>query len=162
GRRALPRAGGAHRAGADPGDRGREGFAGVASRGDLRPAGGGHMSRARGIDALLTHQIGLDPSTVGSSLIARGLQSRMSGLGVSSRQDYGQLRRSSGEELQKLIEEIVVPESWFFRDDRPFAFLREQVVSRWLVEPDQPTLRVLSLPCAGGEEPYSIAMTLLD
>ena len=28
-------------------------------------------------------------------------------------------------ELQALIEEVVVPESWFFRDERPFQWLRE-------------------------------------
>jgi chemotaxis protein methyltransferase WspC len=65
-------------------------------------------------------------------------------------------------ELQALIEEVVVPESWFFRDERPFQWLADHVRERWLAQPARPPLRVLSLPCAGGEEPYSIAITLLD
>ena len=56
----------------------------------------------------------------------------------------------------------MVPESWFFRDRRPFEWLREYVRTAWLNNPERPPLRVLSLPCAGGEEPYSIAMTLRD
>jgi chemotaxis protein methyltransferase WspC len=120
------------------------------------------MSRARGVDALLTQQMGLDPSTVGSSLISRGLQARMSELGLGDQDEYERVLRGSREELQNLIEEIVVPESWFFRDDRPFGFLREHVEARWLANPGARPLRALSLPCAGGEEPYSIAMAFLD
>ena len=68
----------------------------------------------------------------------------------------------SESELQALIEEVVVSESWFFRDERPFEWLRESVCSRWVKSPFCPSLRVLSLACASGEEPYSIAMLLLD
>ena len=69
---------------------------------------------------------------------------------------------SSELELQALIEEVVVSESWFFRDERPFDCLREYIRKRWLDNPLQPPVRVLSLACAGGEEPYSIAMVLQD
>ncbi len=68
----------------------------------------------------------------------------------------------SESELQALIEEVVVSESWFFRDERPYQWFREYIRGRWLTDLLRPTLRILSLPCAGGEEPYSIAMTLRD
>ena len=112
--------------------------------------------------ALLTQRIGLDPESVGASLIERGLQARKSALGLGEGDDYDRIVRSSGEELQELIEEVVVPESWFFRDDRPFTHLQDHVRTRWLIEPDRTPLRVLSLPCAGGEEPYSIAIALRE
>ena len=35
--------------------------------------------------------------------------------------------RRSESELQALIEEVVVSESWFFRDERPFQWFREYV-----------------------------------
>ncbi len=77
---------------------------------------------------------------------------------------YGCIRAlgcvQSESELQALIEEVVVSESWFFRDERPFQCFREYVRARWLNDPLRPPLRILSLACAGGEEPYSIAMTL--
>ena len=70
--------------------------------------------------------------------------------------------RRSEPELQELIEEVVVPESWFFRDERPFQWLREYVRERWLSDPSASAAPGLESACAGGEEPYSIAMTLLD
>ena len=61
-----------------------------------------------------------------------------------------------------MIEEVVVPESWFFRDERPFRWLADHVRARWITSPGRPPLHALSLPCAGGQEPYSIAITLRD
>jgi chemotaxis protein methyltransferase WspC len=68
----------------------------------------------------------------------------------------------SESELHALIEEVVVPESWFFRDERPFRWLGDYARQHWLNQPARPPLRVLSLACAGGEEPYSIAITLRE
>ncbi|AGA28992.1 CheR family methyltransferase [Singulisphaera acidiphila] len=120
------------------------------------------MSGTRSVDELLTERIGLDPGSVGSSLVARGLEARMSALGLNDRNEYERHLSGSGEEFQALVEEVVVPESWFFRDDRPFTFLQDQARSKWLIDPSRPPLRVLSLPCAGGEEPYSIAIALRE
>ena len=86
----------------------------------------------------------------------------MTDLGLDDIGIYECRVRESESELQSLIEEVVVSESWFFRDERPFQWFREYVRARWLDDPHRPPLRILSLPCAGGEEPYSIAMTLRD
>ena len=76
---------------------------------------------------------------------------------------YERWVRQSESELQSLIEEVVVSESWFFRDERPYQWFREyRPPAAGLTTLLRPPLRVLSLPCAGGEEPYSIAMTLRD
>ena len=56
----------------------------------------------------------------------------------------------------------MIPESWFFRDERPFDWLADHVRARWVGDPSRAPLRALSLACAGGEEPYSIAITLRD
>jgi chemotaxis protein methyltransferase WspC len=114
------------------------------------------------IERLLARRIGLDPVAVGSHLIARATRHRMRELGLDDLGAYERHVRQSEAELQALIEEVVVPESWFFRDERPFQWLREFARARWLADPARPPLRVLSLPCAGGEEPYSIAITLRD
>jgi chemotaxis protein methyltransferase WspC len=116
----------------------------------------------RGIEGLLATRIGLDPIAVGSPLILRAARRRMKELGLDNLGEYERRLSQSELELQELIEEVVVPESWFFRDERPFQWLREYVRQRWLKDPLRPPLRVLSMPCAGGEEPYSIAVTLLD
>ena len=122
------------------------------------------MSEAptRIVERLLAERIGLDPSSIGDALIARGVQSRMAALGLRSRAEYDRALREREGEIQALVEEVVVPESWFFRDDRPFEVLTEFARLGWLADRDRPPLAALSLPCAGGEEPYSIAITLLE
>ncbi len=114
------------------------------------------------VERLLAERIGLDPSSVGEGLIARGVHARMIALGLRSRADYERTLLDRGDEVQALVEEVVVPESWFFRDDRPFQVLDCFARSGWLTDPGRPLLTALSIPCAGGEEPYSIAMTLLE
>lgn len=114
------------------------------------------------VEQRLAQRIGLDPATVGRGLIARALHARMSALGVRSLEAYVQGLDTSEDEFQALIEEVVIPESWFFRDDCPFALFQEHVRTGWLADLTRPRLRVLSVPCAAGEEPYSIALALLD
>src|ERR1700678_820044 len=112
------------------------------------------------LQKLLAGRAGLDPLSVGSPLILRAIRQRMKELGLEERGAYERWVRESDSELQLLIEEIVVSESWFFRDARPYQCFREYVQAHWVDDPRRPTLRVLSLPCASGEEPYSIVMTL--
>jgi chemotaxis protein methyltransferase WspC len=114
------------------------------------------------IERLLASRIGLDPVSIGSPMILRAAQQRMKELGLLDITAYEHQVRQSEAELQALIEEVVVSESWFFRDERPFRWFREYVREHWLNDQLRSPLRVLSLPCAGGEEPYSIAMTVLD
>ncbi|HEX3449580.1 MAG TPA: CheR family methyltransferase [Isosphaeraceae bacterium] len=114
------------------------------------------------IEGLLASRLGLDPVSVGPKQIARAVQQRMQELGLADVGEYESWVRKSESELQALIEEVVVSESWFFRDERPFQYFRDYVRERWLNDPLRPPLRVLSLACAGGEEPYSIAIGLRE
>ncbi len=114
------------------------------------------------IEALLRKKIGLDGSTIGSRQIARAIETRRLACGLPDQQTYLQKLQTSPQELEALIETVVVLETWFFRDRQPFGFLSRYVISEWLPNPKHPILRVLSIPCSTGEEPYSIAMTLLD
>jgi chemotaxis protein methyltransferase WspC len=114
------------------------------------------------VERMLAERIGLDPSSVGDALIARGVHARMAALGLRSKLEYDRALLDRGDEVQALVEEVVVPESWFFRDDRPFEVLAGFARTGWLADPNRRPLLALSIPCAGGEEPYSIAMTLLE
>ena len=114
------------------------------------------------IESLLADRIGLDVASVGEGVITRGVQNRMNQLGVRRQEDYERILLEPSGEIQALIEEVVIPESWFFRDDRPFAAFREIVQAGWVEQPKRLPLSVLCLPCAGGEEPYSVAITLLE
>lgn len=136
------------------------------------------------IEALLRQKLGLDANSVGSRLIERAVEQRQIACGLTDRAAYLDLVRSTPQELNHLIEAVVVPETWFFRDKEPFEYLRQFVKEQYdaifkdailkdaafKTEVDRRSnsiapgsiLRVLSVPCSTGEEPYSIAMTLLD
>jgi chemotaxis protein methyltransferase WspC len=114
------------------------------------------------IMALLRHIIGLNPDAIGPEVIARAVRHRMVQCSASDTQTYLERIQTSEQELHALIEAVVVPETWFFRDQMPFAYLGRYVMVEWLPTHQHAVFRVLSLACSTGEEPYSIAMTLLD
>lgn len=116
----------------------------------------------RHIEALLRRHIGLDAASVGPSLIERAVRLRMKHCGLKKPDTYRDLLATSRHELEQLIEAVVVTETWFFRDREPFIIFTQLALHNWRLRHPTGTLRVLSLPCASGEEPYSLAMALLD
>ena len=106
--------------------------------------------------------MGLDAGSIGIASVERAVRERLATLGVKDVQVYWALLSSSEPELQELIEAVVIPETWFFRDPEAFAALVRVVREEWLAKHAEGTLRVLSLPCSTGEEPFSMAMALLD
>jgi chemotaxis protein methyltransferase WspC len=114
------------------------------------------------IEQKLRRSIGLDAGSIGSSLIERAVRLRMKEQALDAVEDYERLIETQSDEWNKLVESVVVTETWFFRDRVPFAALVRLVREQWL--PNHPTapLRVLSVPCSSGEEPYSVVMALVD
>jgi chemotaxis protein methyltransferase WspC len=114
-------------------------------------------------EQLLKASIGLDAGSVGESSIERAVQTRLAASALPDRHAYWERVRSSGTELQALIEEVIVPETWFFRDREAFALLASiGHEKKSLRAPEDAVWRLLSLPSSTGEEPYSMSMALLD
>ena len=116
------------------------------------------MSSLDGIESLLRQTIGLDVQSVGRHVVEAAVRATMSAAGAPTVDAYAPMLRDP-RELDRLIDAVAIPESSFFRDPGSFEYLREFVAREWH---GSGVLRVLSIPCAAGEEPYSIAMTLLD
>jgi chemotaxis protein methyltransferase WspC len=114
------------------------------------------------IEALLRQKIGLDAETLGSSVIARAVHQRMADCGLSELKTYLARLKTSSDELEALIENVVVPETWFFRERESFAFLSQYVKTKWIPTHPDSILRVLSVPSSTGEEAYSIAIALSE
>ena len=112
---------------------------------------------------LLYERIGLNPSSIGESSIQRAIDHRMASRGCKNIQEYFQLLEQEIDEVHELIEEIVVPETWFFRNKMPFEAFKKTVVEDLLPKTyKKKPIRILSIPCATGEEPYSLAITLVE
>jgi chemotaxis protein methyltransferase WspC len=117
------------------------------------------MNLAR-VENWLQQHTGLDASTLGAGVVARAARERIDGLSCKSIDDYLAILAASAAERQALIERVVVPETWFFRDRAALDALARHVVETWGPTRPGATFRVLSVPCSTGEEPYSIAMAL--
>ncbi|MBB3007341.1 CheR family methyltransferase [Cupriavidus alkaliphilus] len=119
------------------------------------------MSTAAHIEALLKARIGLDAGAIGSGAVARAVRERQQARHAPDTEAYWQLLQGTADEFQALIEAVVVPETWFFRHREALLALGRFAAERAFAD-GRRTLRLLSLPCSTGEEPYSIAMALLD
>ena len=114
------------------------------------------------IEALLQKVMGLKVTSIGKSTLDRSVQRRMKALSINNNDAYAEKLKSSALELKELIEEVVILETWFFRDREPFKAMSQFFINQWHPKHRNNIFRVLSSPCSTGEEPYSLTMTLLD
>ena len=105
------------------------------------------------VESLLAETIGLDVASLGGETAGAAIRRCMQGCGFTREADYLREVRRSPEEFRALVEAMLVPETWFFRDGTPFAFLREYAAEVWRASRGARPLRLLCAPCASGEEP---------
>jgi chemotaxis protein methyltransferase WspC len=120
------------------------------------------MSSGQRFFRFLQERIGLDVASVGAPMVERALRQRCAALEARDLDDYWLHLQQSGQEQQALIEAVIVPETWFFRYPESFTALASLAGKRLAELAGMRPLRILSLPCSTGEEPYSIAMALLE
>jgi chemotaxis protein methyltransferase CheR len=75
-----------------------------------------------------------------------------------------QVRRPGNERLARdVVEAMTTNESFFFRDDKPFAHFRAQALPRMAAaRPPGSTIRVWSAASSSGQEAYSLAMIVAE
>ena len=114
-------------------------------------------------DAVISHvkkQVGLNPETLGAAAVEAVVAARMRATGIADATAYAHRIAADARELQELIDALVVSETWFFRGadaiDLVAAHVRGLAAARTAGRP----VRILSLACSTGEEPYSVVMAL--
>jgi chemotaxis protein methyltransferase CheR len=113
------------------------------------------------ISKLAYEHFGLDLRGGKQGLVAARLGKKLRELGLDSFQDYYDYVKAdrSGAALAGMVDQLTTNHTSFFREPRHFDFLRKTIF---------PTLRarsrihIWSAACSTGEEPYSIAMSLLE
>jgi len=112
----------------------------------------------------LAETFGLEQSTCSEPTLRAAVRLRMAQSGQATEEAYWELLQGDKLEFRAFVDELLIPESWFFRDRLPFDYLKSWVQKEWMAGPGRSgqSLRILSLPCAAGQEPYSIAITLLE
>jgi len=102
------------------------------------------------------------------ALLEARLSKHIRELGLDSFDAYYQHVVTAGQddELVRLLDRVSTNETHFFREPRQFEFLENRVFEEWRetaaagLKPKR--IRLWSAGCSSGEEPYSIAMLLLD
>jgi chemotaxis protein methyltransferase WspC len=128
-------------------------------------------------ESWLLRETGISAPTLGAHVLERAVWERIGATQAGDASDahkpadrsaphgdveaYWLRLNASRDERQALVELIVVPETWFFRDRDAYVALARLANERLVREPSR-VLRLLSAPCSSGEEPYSIAMALFD
>jgi chemotaxis protein methyltransferase WspC len=110
------------------------------------------------VTELLEQRIGLDPTSLGASVLPAAVSDEMRTFGLTDAAAYSNRVRSDPGAFAALVERLVVPETWFFRGAGLFEELARNVTR---FDGGRP-FRALSVPCSSGEEPYSLAIALLD
>ncbi|MBI5095377.1 MAG: methyltransferase domain-containing protein [Candidatus Hydrogenedentes bacterium] len=96
------------------------------------------------------------------ALVSARVGKRMRALGISEFKDYLSVvtEDTKGEEIVQLLDAISTNVTSFFRESAHFDFLRS-LITGWKSQ-GQNRFRIWSAASSTGEEPYTIAMTLLD
>lgn len=102
---------------------------------------------------------GISLSDAKKPLVSGRLAKRIRQHDLSSYGDYFRLLMRDHAEQQVAVNLLTTNETYFFREPKHFAFLRERVLPKLV---NRTPLRVWSGACSSGEEAYSIAMTLAE
>ena len=108
----------------------------------------------------LSRRIGLNADSLGDQAGNSVIVGRMRHLGLTGEKEFLDRLAADPGEFQKLIDEIVVSETWFFRGTEFFDCITRQVRQLITERPVGDPVRILSVACSTGEEPYSIAIAL--
>jgi len=76
---------------------------------------------------------------------------------------FAYLRSETRNEVEHLINAFTVNETYFYREDHQLACMSSDLLKeRVAAKRPGDTIRIWSVPCSTGEEPYSIAIWLLE
>ena len=96
--------------------------------------------------------------------VDRRVADRMAATGATSFASYfARLRGDLDGEVEQFINAFTVNETYFYREDHQLQCLTSSLLAERLqVKPPGEGVRIWSVPCSTGEEPYSVAMWLLE
>ena len=112
----------------------------------------------------LYRRTGLSFSEGKRYFIDRRLEERIAATGSPSFQAYFSLLRADADhEIEYLVSSFTVNETYFYREDHQLRCMTSSLLNGIVGQrPPGSTIRIWSIPCSTGEEPYSIALWLME
>lgn len=121
----------------------------------------------RRFQAWILRETGIHLAETKQALLVGRLWKRVKELGLPDYAAYLDLVEAGGdgEERVRLVNAICTHETQFFREPRQFEHLEQEMIPRWRRQAEEGRrtkgIRVWSAASSSGEEPYSVAMSLL-
>jgi len=116
--------------------------------------------------ALILRESGIHLGAKNRAMLVSRLWRRLRALELNSFASYYRRARADSQEMVRMLDCVCTNETHFFREPAAFDCLRQHVFPEWRERAESTsrgkTLRVWSAACSSGEEPYSLAMTLLE
>ena len=135
----------------------------ATAAGSMQPLSRSEFAAFQG---LIQREAGIFLSEVKEALLVGRLSRRLRELGLRNFGAYHRLVQEDETERVRMLDAICTNETHFFREPRQFEFLERQVFPAWRAEAERGertrTVRAWSAACSTGEEPFSVAMLLLD
>jgi chemotaxis protein methyltransferase CheR len=118
----------------------------------------------RGLCEFLYRRTGMVFTEAKRYYVQRRVTERMQATGFTSYASYfARLHTGGAGEVEQLINAFTVNETYFYREEHQLQCLTSDLLrERTQVKPRGKPIRIWSVPCSTGEEPYSIAIWLLE
>ena len=114
---------------------------------------------------LIYRTSGIWLSEVKTALLVGRLSKRLRHYGLKTFSEYFRVVSENPDEFTRMLDAISTNETRFFREPNQFDFLEQRVLPQWIADAEASVrgrkVRVWSAGCSTGQEPYSLAMTLL-
>ncbi|RKY55351.1 MAG: protein-glutamate O-methyltransferase CheR [Candidatus Neomarinimicrobiota bacterium] len=113
------------------------------------------------ISSLVKSLAGINLTETKKELVRARLTKRLRKLGLATFDDYVEYLQNdtTGSELVAMLDVLSTNTTYFFREAKHFEWLRQDVLPRLTA---RRRVRIWSAGCSSGEEPYSIAIVLLE
>lgn len=121
-----------------------------------------NKSSVDAIFELLEKRSGTDFSMYKPTTIMRRINHRIASLQLTSIMQYYELIKENPRELDNLFDAVLIGVTEFFRDVEAFDNLRDQLNEYLQDKEPGDSIRIWSVGCATGEEPYSLAILVYE
>ncbi len=113
---------------------------------------------------LVSRQASIDFQLYKPSTILRRIGRRMIATHTHLMSDYYEYLLTHPEEVGELVQAFLINVTQFFRDAEAFSFLKSEILPKIIdrARERNQVLRFWTAGCATGEEPYSLAMLVVD
>ena len=117
--------------------------------------------------SLICREAGIHLAASKKPMLVSRLMRRVGALNLESFGDYYRhVINDRAEEMVRLLDAISTNETWFFRNPKHFSFVKDALCPAWIAEAKEGRrprrVTAWSAASSSGEEPFSLAMVLLD